>query len=173
MNPYLEFVRKIEANIEAAHGLSVSGQLKPGGSGETVLLFSPHPDDECVTGLLPLRLMRETGRQVVNVPVTFGSNPERQAERANELEAACGYLGWSIHHETKSLDPLRVEDIVRILLQHRPDCIFMPNEADWNVRHLETRAWVIQALEQMDTEFSCLVVETEFWGAMDLSLIHI
>jgi len=96
MNPYLEFVKSIEAGIECAKGMTLAeyrtaesavakgnGGTQQGISNDEgsskVLLFSPHPDDECVTGLLPLRLMREAGRQIINVPITFGSNKERQS----------------------------------------------------------------------------------------------
>ena len=86
MNPYLEFVENIQANVESAKGLTVSGISEPVESDRKALLFSPHPDDECITGLLPLRLMREAGMQIINVPVTFGSNIERQPGRATELK---------------------------------------------------------------------------------------
>ena len=97
MNPYLEFVERIRTGVEKARSLYVSGRTQPVESDSKVLIFSPHPDDECIIGLLPLRLMRELGKQVINIPVTFGSNVERQADRANELDNACAYLGWDIH----------------------------------------------------------------------------
>jgi hypothetical protein len=79
MNPYLDFVQGIETGFWQAKDLSASGKAPLTESNSKVLLFSPHPDDECITGLLPLRLMRETGRQIINIPVTFGSNTQRQA----------------------------------------------------------------------------------------------
>ena len=88
MNPYLEFVEGIQAGIEKARETTVFGKTKPRLAESKVLLFSPHPDDECICGLLPLRLMREAGKQIINIPVTFGSNVDRQAGRANELENA-------------------------------------------------------------------------------------
>jgi LmbE family N-acetylglucosaminyl deacetylase len=57
------------------------------------LIFSPHPDDECIIGGLALRLMREAGMRVVNVAVTQGSNKARQAGRLEELRAACDISG--------------------------------------------------------------------------------
>lgn len=167
MNPYVQFVEGIQAGLHAAKHLSVSGYTEPLVSGAKVLLFSPHPDDECITGLLPLRLMRETGRQVINVPVTLGSNLDRREGRFKELQDACDYLGWSIHLERNDLDPLVTDDVVQILTRHAPDIIFMPHVADWNSRHIATHHLVRDALQQMDPSFSCSVVETEFWGAMD------
>ncbi len=107
MNPYLNFVESIEAGVKAAKGICVDASspsriVSDGDVASTVtadskvLLFAPHPDDECITGLLPLRLMREAGMQVINVPITFGSNEARRPGRAAELKAACDYLGWSI-----------------------------------------------------------------------------
>lgn len=167
MNPYLEFVEGIRAGIEAVRETAVSGKTEPVESGSSVLLFSPHPDDECITGALPLRLMREAGRRIINVPVTYGSNAERQAGRAAELEHACGFLGWEIYQGLEDFQPLGVADVVRILEKFQPETIFMPHAKDWNSRHISTHLLVVDALKQMDDDFSCTVVETEFWGAMD------
>ena len=109
MNPFLEFVKGIEQGVKVAKSIRVETPAAPrtGSDEETasrILLFSPHPDDECITGLLPLRLMRETGRHIINIPVTYGSKKERQAGRAIELENACGYLGWNIYKRTGNTD---------------------------------------------------------------------
>ena len=42
----------------------------------------------------------------------------------------------------------------------------MPHSKDWNSRHISTHFLVVEALEKMPSDFSCTVVETEFWGAM-------
>lgn len=166
MNPFLEFVQGIERNVDMARGLSVERRRQQPVSGPTVLLFSPHPDDECITGLLPLRLMRESGRRVVNIPVTFGSNVDRQAARAKELDDACCYLGWEIHRGRDGLQALDVEGIAGILESMQPEIIFMPHDRDWNSRHISTHHLVVDALAEMGADFSCLVAETEFWAAM-------
>jgi LmbE family N-acetylglucosaminyl deacetylase len=167
MNPYLEFVQSIETGIRKAKGLAVSGSRQSIESDSKVLLFSPHPDDECIVGLLPLRLMRETGHQIINVPVTFGSNVERQAERSAELDSACGYLGWDIFRDMDNLESMEASDVVRALSTFQPDVIFMPHSKDWNSRHISTHFLVVDALKKMGPDFSCLVIETQFWGAMD------
>jgi LmbE family N-acetylglucosaminyl deacetylase len=166
-NPYLEFVENIEAGIRKARGISIFDQTEVGESNSKVLLFSPHPDDECITGLLPLRLMREAGKRIINIPVTFGSNIERQAGRAAELGNACGYLGWEIAGGKEDFGSLEVSDVVSVLEKLQPEIIFMPHSDDWNSRHISTHFLVLGALKQMDSSFSCAVVETEFWGAMD------
>ena len=167
MNPYLSYIEGIEAGVTAAGTLSVSGRRVPITSASKVLLFSPHPDDECITGLLPLRLMRETGREVINIPVPFGSRIERQAGRAKELDDACAYLGWSSDHGAEGLDALEVGDVVGLIQKYDPDIIFVPHVKDWNSRHILTHVLVREALHVMPEAFSCTVVETEFWGAMD------
>ncbi|MEA2067629.1 MAG: PIG-L family deacetylase [Verrucomicrobiota bacterium] len=167
MNPYLEFVESIQTGVAGARGISVSGEAKCIESASKVLLFSPHPDDECITGLLPLRLMRELGRQVIDIPITFGSNAERQPGRAKELADACAYLGWDVFQGLENFQSLDVDDVVRILEKFQPEIIFMPHSNDWNSRHISTHFLVVDALEKMDASFSCMVVETEFWGAMD------
>jgi LmbE family N-acetylglucosaminyl deacetylase len=166
MNPYLDFVQGIETGFWQAKDLSASGKAPLTESNSKVLLFSPHPDDECITGLLPLRLMRETGRQIINIPVTFGSNVQRQAARATELENACGYLGWHIYRNKDNLQSLDVEDVAHILTTLQPEIIFVPHPGDRNKRHISTHFLIVDALAKMNPVFSCHVVETEFWGAM-------
>ena len=94
MNPYLTFVEGIQSGIDAARNLAVSGTTEPIESDSKALLFSPHPDDECIIGLLPLRMTRETKMQVINVPVTYGSNVERQAGRAQESAGQAELSAW-------------------------------------------------------------------------------
>jgi N-acetylglucosamine malate deacetylase 1 len=172
MNPYLNFVKGIQAQVASAKGVSVLGKAEPVKSGPKVLLFSPHPDDECVTGLLPLRLMREAGMQIINVPVTFGSNVERQTARAEELKNACDYLGFQCLGKNSKpprscFQALEKRDVVEILKTTRPKVVFMPHSKDWNSRHISTHFLVMDALKEMPDDFSCHVVETEFWGAME------
>lgn len=167
MNPYLSFVESIQAGVASAKGTTVSGTTPRLESDSKVLIFSPHPDDECITGLLPLRLMREGGKQIINIPITFGSNTQRQPGRAKELVDACGYLGWGIAGGKEDFSSLEVDDVVSVLNELQPDIIFMPHSKDWNSRHISTHFLVVEALEKMEDSFSCTVVETEFWGAMD------
>jgi len=167
---YHEYVEQIAKQIQSARALPLGGlapcppvALQP--DAPAALLFSPHPDDECITGLLPLRLMREAGLRIINVPVTFGSNAERQAGRAEELRNACGFLGWEIF-ERNGFEPLGKSDVVEILKTIRPQVVFMPHAEDWNSRHISTHHLVMDALAQMPADFCCTVIETEYWGAM-------
>ncbi|MCC7300519.1 MAG: PIG-L family deacetylase [Verrucomicrobia bacterium] len=175
MNPYLPFVESIQAGIKKAKGITAVGKTAPIESNQKILLFSPHPDDECITGLLPLRLMREGNIQIINVPVTYGSNPARQAGRAEELKNACDYLGWSVFQRSENTSSLRRDpfqsleksEVVDLLEKIQPVAIFIPHSGDWNSRHVSTHFMVMDALQAMPASFSCTVIETEFWGAMD------
>src|SRR5215472_8397347 len=115
------------------------------------LFFSPHPDDECISGGLALRLMRESGMRVVNVAVTQGRIKERQEPRLQELQAACKFLGFDlvqtapnglelITTQTRQNEPdywsCCVQVILGILKKHRPRVIFFPHEHDWNSAHI-------------------------------------
>ena len=170
MNPYSSFIEAVEEAVCSARKIPCGGIqfCKSGGSsgGGTALLFSPHPDDECITGLLPLRLMREAGIKIINVPVTFGSNDERQPGRAGELRNACGFLGWEVcgRNSFKSLEKAGVVEIFKTV---QPDVIFVPHSKDWNSRHISTHFLVMDALPEMGKDFSCAVIETEYWRAME------
>ena len=100
-NPYLSFASSFRQLVKKGVDLPLGGIKKPprpklAEDAPVVLIFSPHPDDECIIGSLPLRLMREAGTRVVNVAVTLGSNKKRQQARLSELRDACDYLGFEL-----------------------------------------------------------------------------
>ena len=145
------------------------------------LIFSPHPDDECIVGALALRLLRETRMRVLNVAVTQGSKQERRAPRWEELKAACQYLGFGllptapgglerINVATREQDAAHwrhcVQAVAKILALQQPRVVFFPHDADWNSTHVGTHHLLMDALRCQAAKFQCHVVETEFWGAM-------
>ena len=143
-----------------------------------VLIFSPHPDDECIVGGLALRLLREAKWNVVNVAVTLGSQPERRAARLRELKDACDVLGFDLASANRvDLRPVMrrtnrpywqkvVTNTARQLVLTRPQVIFIPHEGDGHPTHLGTHLLVMDALKTVPAAFKCYVVETEFWGQM-------
>jgi len=186
MNPYRPFVSGFARAVADGKSLPLGGipphgKMTPGPDAPTALIFSPHPDDECLIGGLPLRLMREAGMRVVNVAVTQGSNRERQAARWEELTQACGWLGFAVEQtapggleainpKTRANDSSRwaaaVQVIAATLVRHRPQVIFFPHEADWNSSHVGTHFLIMDALATLPASFQTRLVETEFWGHM-------
>lgn len=187
MNPYRKFVSDWAQVVQQGKGLPLGGfampekpNLPPGAP--KALIFAPHPDDEVIIGGLPLRLLRELKTNVINVAVTQGSNKARQQERWKELSACCNYIGFGlvatkenglggINLRTRTELPkewhISVERVVAILSAHRPRVLFYPHVRDWNSSHIGTHHLVVDALAKIGRDFSCLAVETEFWGAMD------
>ena len=101
MNPYRQLVREIARLVREGKQYPLGGFPAPSrpplpDRAPKALVFSPHPDDECIIGGLALRMLREAGVRVVNVAVTQGSKKERQAGRWAELRAACDYLGFDL-----------------------------------------------------------------------------
>jgi N-acetylglucosamine malate deacetylase 1 len=186
MNPYTKFVSAFARLLADGKKLPLGnipshGRSAPGPDAPNVLIFSPHPDDECIMGGLPLRLAREAGFCVVNVAVTLGSNRERQQARLSELKAACEWLGFeleqtgpsgleAIYPATRRSNPARWFDAARVisdcLLRYQPRAIFFPHASDWNSTHVGTHLLVLDALKNLPESFECRVVETEFWAQM-------
>lgn len=146
-----------------------------------VVLCSPHPDDEALTGLLPLRLMQEAGAQVTNLAITLGSNPERRAERRAELLRACGVLGFGVRvarepegfPTVSALDRGRepvlwqaqVDDLAALFAEMQPDLLLFPHAADQHPTHIGTHFLALAAALSYSrtTGATLLVAETEYW----------
>ena len=161
--------------------ISSGARSKIPANAPNVLIFSPHPDDECITGGLALRLQREARWNVVNVAVTLGSNRARQAARRRELQNACAALGLKlivpgerglehISPESRAKNPARwraaVETVAGIVAEQKPRVIFVPHENDVHPTHVGAHLLVLDALKMLPRSFTCFVVETEFWGQM-------
>lgn len=130
----------------------------------TVMILSPHPDDESIVGSLPLRLMRENGAHIVNVAVTLGSSKERRPERAKELEAACELLEMELIQLDENWK--RKEKELKSLLQkYTPSLILAPHLKDHHPTHIKTGELLQKVLSGMKS-FNVLVAWTEFWGQM-------
>jgi N-acetylglucosamine malate deacetylase 1 len=186
MNPYENFVSEYARLLREGKSLPMGGFAPrapleiPKHGAPVVLIFSPHPDDECIIGGLPLRLLRETGMRVINVAVTQGSRKDRQQERFEELQKACKYLGYGlVQTQPNGLEKVNakirkqepgfwkqsVQIIADIIAAQQPHAIFCPHEHDWNSTHIGTHWLVMDALRELG-RFDCFVVEAEFWGAM-------
>lgn len=185
-NPYTSLVQQYSSLLHEGRNYPLGGfppldQPALSNDAPVVLLFSPHPDDECITGALALRLRREQGCRIVNVAVTQGSNRERQAARLAELEAACAYLGYEnvqtaqngfeqVNRESREKNPAAWQEkracIARIIKEYSPQVITIPHIEDWNSTHIGTHYLVMDALEMLEKNFNGIVVETEFWAAM-------
>lgn len=186
MTPYHRFVAELERLVREGHGFPLGAFPTPprpaiAADAPRVLIFSPHPDDECIIGGLALRLQREAGMRAVNVAVTQGSNKARQAGRWQELRAACEYLGFDLMEtvpgglekigvRTRTDDPRHWEAAVGVIAsiveREKPAAVCFPHDADWNSTHVGTHHLLMDALARQPAAFSCHVIETEFWGAM-------
>jgi LmbE family N-acetylglucosaminyl deacetylase len=155
-------------------------QTDPGAP--VALIFSPHPDDECLVGGLALRLKREAGFRVINVAVTMGGKMARRQARWRELSNACDLLGFEletiaapeglgkINLQVRADEPRRwtaaVNATANLLLRHQPRVIFFPHQHDWHNTHVGTHWLVMDALATLTRNFRCALVETEFWGQL-------
>jgi len=185
-HPFTQYVQQFVKLREDARTL-VPGDLPPPpaprlmDNAPRVLVFAPHPDDEAITGALPLRLRRELGHRVCVVAVTQGSRVERQTERLQEMYGSCRFLGFelittrqnglaAVNPRTRAGHPAGwaegVATLAQIISYHRPASIFVPHEQDWNSTHVGTHLMVVDALRTLGPAFRCRIVETEFWRAL-------
>ena len=184
MNPYVTLVETHLRLLREGRQWPLGGwpepvHSKPSADAPCALIFSPHPDDECIIGGLPLRLQRESGWRVVNVAVTQGSNAARQAARLGELRGACGFLGFDlvtlgdhgldqVTPKSRAADPAawakKVAAISQVLREQQPKVIFFPHADDWNGTHIGVHHLVLDALATLGSAVRLHVMETEYWG---------
>jgi len=183
-HPYTRFIADYVAALEQAEQAPCGGfaSVAPPAVREDlapVCILSPHPDDECIVGGLPLRWRRQ-GRRVVNVAVTQGSRRDRQAERWAELRGACDFLGFEcLQAQPGGLEQITprgrdeapqnwqraVARIAQILQQLEPAVVVFPHAQDWNRTHIGVHALARAALAE--AAWPCHTLQSEFWGAMD------
>ncbi len=186
MNPYASLVAAYARSFQEGQAHSLGGfdpasHLPLAQNAPKALIFSPHPDDECIIGALPLRLRRQSGWNVINVAVTHGSAKARQNERWAELKGACNYMGFGliqtasnglerVNLSCRREDPphwlAMVEVIAKILISEQPRAIFFPHELDWNTTHIGVHFLVMDALIKTGTGFNTALIETEYWHPM-------
>lgn len=130
----------------------------------TVMILSPHPDDESIVGSLALRLSKENNAHVVNVAVTIGSNKERQAARKKELLEACEVLEM----ENVFLDEswkTKEKELKSLIQKYQPQLIIAPHVKDFHPAHIKTGELCKKVLMSLKKE-TFLVAWSEFWGPM-------
>ena len=184
-NPYFHFAQSVQSLLKKGENLPYGNFPAPPRSAldknaPVALILSPHPDDECIIGGLPLRLLKEGGLRIVNVAITQGSNPSRKQERLRELQGACGWIGFELEQtgpdgldrirpETPLEDPAHwsgaVATLSKIFQKHNPAAIFLPHAKDWNQTHLGTHLLALDALKRAKDLYPILI-ETEYWGQM-------
>ncbi len=191
MNPLhtlSDYVTQLAALHSAAQGLPAPAQLAPwptpAPDAPVCVLCSPHPDDECIVGGLPLRL-REEGWRVVNLAITLGSNAARQEARAGELRAACAMLGFEclllgerglseVTLAARTSGPsqwqVKVNALAAQLLALRPALVLCPHANDAQATHIGTHWLTLDALHStaatLATDMAPLVAFSEYWSTM-------
>ena len=129
----------------------------------TIMILSPHPDDECITGSLPLRLLHENNAHIINVAVTLGSKIERQEERKQELLKACELLEMECLFLAESWSK-KVKELKSLIQKYQPNLILAPHLKDHHPTHIKTGELLLKVLESIKTTH--LICWTEFWGQM-------
>ena len=130
----------------------------------TIMILSPHPDDECIIGSLPLRMMLENNAHIINVAVTLGSKKDRQKPRLKELQNACEVLEMDL--DVLSEDWTKKSRELKALIQkYQPQLILAPHLKDHHPSHIKTGKLLQKVLK--GSKIKTLVAWTEFWGAME------
>jgi hypothetical protein len=165
MHPYHAFVTQSAQLIREARALPHGGfapapRPQPSPEAGCALIFAPHPDDECLTGGLALRLLRQARMRVVDVAVTLGSNPARQQARLEELRGACAFLGFELQIAGE------LATLADLIAREQPRLIIFPHAGDAHRTHAQTHMLVMGALARQAESFGCYLALSEYWAAL-------
>lgn len=130
----------------------------------TVMILSPHPDDESIVGSLALRLQRENNAHIVNVAVTVGSNKARQKERVEELEKACELLEMECVYLNEDWKK-KEKELKSLIQKYHPDLIIAPHTKDFHPAHIKTGELLKKCLMSLK-KMQLLIAWSEFWAPM-------
>jgi N-acetylglucosamine malate deacetylase 1 len=181
------------ATVENGTSLPIGPSLQPmaplnveteSPSRKSILVFSPHPDDEALIGALPLRLRLESGARVTNCAVTLGSDKSQRSRRLSEVQASCNVLGFGlvVPDYPNGLDGVTCEDredrgnwtenvqeLATIIDTEQPDLILFPHEDDFHPTHVGTHFLALDALDthlSRSPDKSVMLAMTEYWHQM-------
>lgn len=143
---------------------SPSSLIQKDSTSMTVMILSPHPDDECITSSMALRLLKENNVHVINVAVTLGSKEERKKERLKELERACELLDIELVVLDENWSK-KQKELKSLIQKYSPSLIFAPHLKDHHPTHIKTGELLKKSLLSLK-KFSTIVAWTEFWAAM-------
>ena len=134
---------------------------------KVALILAPHPDDESIIGLLPLRLREECGFQIWVVPVTLGRREDRRAARVKELRAACRALGFHLRIPMAiAAGVASMKELIAVLDDLRPSVVFLPHAKDGHATHRASHWMGVSAMD-VARQKSFHVVETEYWHPLE------
>ncbi len=127
--------------------------------GQTVLVFSPHPDDETIAcgGYIIESVKR--GARVIIVLITDGNRRGLQDLRYLEFESAAGILGvprenlvYLDYPDSRLVQQNQLElqnVLARQIEEYQPDILFYPHPDDYNSDHSTTGKIVEKVLAEM------------------------
>jgi LmbE family N-acetylglucosaminyl deacetylase len=194
---WLGFVESLVSAFKCASGVPLGPEkyslsaAKPKRNGRrrlTLLICSPHPDDEALVGGFALRALQESNARVVNCAITLGADRKRKQERLRELRASCAVLGFELKIAgwPKKLGFENVEPQIaksnpqRWRLNHallksvfeyaRPDVVLMPHAGDFHNTHKGTHQLAVEvaaAYSRRIRDKRLLLLETEYWHPME------
>lgn len=145
------------------------------------VVFSPHPDDEALSGALALRLRQRHGWRVVNVAVTLGSRLDRRAARWAEAQASCDYLGFElvsplgvpgqalerITPDAATAEPVRWAQaagaLALLLRRLAPRVVLAPHAGDGHPAHAGTHRLVRDAMAACADGLDAHLLWSEYW----------
>ncbi len=144
-------------------------------SGNSILVLSPHPDDDLFACGGTLIKHRSHGHEITSVYLTdggkggrvSGSNRQLVSERESEARAAGELIGVKrqifLRHKDQELEATSktVTEVRSILNEVKPDLVYLPFVLDgiYHRDHMETNKILAKAAAGFEQQFTCCAYE--------------
>jgi len=137
----------------------------------SIVVVSPHPDDDVIGMGGNMRVLADQGLNVFSIYVTDGTSKifkdqgnhklsaVRQHEALNALRAVRAKAGIFLNYKSRNLtDSLIVKDIKDILDYFSPETVYLPSPFERHCTHLKVTELTVKAVRQLRN------YSPELWG---------
>ena len=125
-----------------------------------VFIFSPHPDDEIISGGAAIRLLQENQCPIHNLAITLGSNASRKLPRRRELAQATKFLKWNNTVLPEKWSE-KERKAVQLIKKDSPKLIIAPHAEDHHPTHIKTAQLTVKVLRK--ARATTTVLWAEYW----------
>jgi LmbE family N-acetylglucosaminyl deacetylase len=156
------FYYLIYPQVLPQQAIDLFDDVTPPVSGQKILVFAPHPDDETIAVGGYIACARKTGADVRIVLITDGNKHRKEDIRYAEFRKATGilgvpennlvFLGYPDGGLHKQKEAILSQSFKKQIDDYHPDVIIYPHQKDYHLDHSTAGKIISRMLEEEESE---------------------